>query len=83
MRRKSCWLPPSGVMGVNPQDMGATVEYRHGSFLSIGPMAIGKLKYKTQPGLFKEIQKASKSAPIDFPGAYEFAQALLKESSAT
>jgi methylene-tetrahydromethanopterin dehydrogenase len=72
-------VPPSGVMGVKPQDKGAVVDYKHGSFRSIGPLAIGNLKYKTQFGLFQEIQKASKAALIDFPEAYDFALALLQK----
>jgi methylene-tetrahydromethanopterin dehydrogenase len=72
-------VPPSGVMGVKPQDKGAVVEYKHGSYRSIGPLAIGNLKYKTQFGLFEEIQKASKSVFIDFPEAYNFALSLLQK----
>jgi methylene-tetrahydromethanopterin dehydrogenase len=73
-------VPPSGVLGVNAQDKGAAVDYKHGSFRSIGPLAIGNLKYKTQYGLFEEIQKGSKPALIDFPEAYTFALSLLQQS---
>lgn len=72
-------VPPSGVLGVNPKDLGALVEYKKGAFRSIGPLAIGNLKYKTQLGLFEEMQNASKSVSIDFPEAFEFALSLLQK----
>lgn len=74
-------VPPSGVIGVGLHDLGAPVEYAHGSFRSIGPLAIGNLKYKVQFGLFEQIQKSSKAALIDFPEAYEFALSLLEKQA--
>lgn len=74
-------VPPSGVLGVGLQDLGAPVEFAHGVFRSIGPLAIGNLKYKTQYGLFEEIQNASKPALIDFPEAYAFALSLLEKQA--
>jgi methylene-tetrahydromethanopterin dehydrogenase len=61
--------------------LGTAVEFAHGSFRSIGPLAIGNLKYKTQFGLFEEIQKANKAALIDFPEAYAYALSLLEKQS--
>jgi len=74
-------VPPSGVIGVGLHDMGAPIEYAHGTFRSIGPLAIGNLKYKVQFGLFEEIQKSSKAALIDFPEAYAFALSLLEKQA--
>ncbi|HEY8035074.1 MAG TPA: NAD(P)-dependent methylenetetrahydromethanopterin dehydrogenase [Methylobacter sp.] len=74
-------VPPSGVIGVGLHDLGAPVEYAHGSFRSIGPLAIGNLKYKVQFGLFEQIQKSSKAALIDFPEAYAFALSLLEKQA--
>jgi methylene-tetrahydromethanopterin dehydrogenase len=76
-------VPPCGVMGIGLHDLGATVEFAHGSFRSIGPLAIGNLKYKTQFGLFEEIQQSSKAALIDFPEAFTFALSLLEKQSTT
>ena len=75
-------VPPSGVMGVGLHDLGAEVEFAHGTFRSIGPLAIGNLKYKTQFGLFEQIQNSSKAALIDFPEAYAFALSLLEKQEA-
>lgn len=72
-------VPPSGVLGVNLHDLGTAVDYAHGSFRSIGPLAIGNIKYKAQLGLFKEIQTEKKTALIDLPEAYAFALSLLKQ----
>ncbi|PKM36490.1 MAG: methylenetetrahydromethanopterin dehydrogenase [Gammaproteobacteria bacterium HGW-Gammaproteobacteria-10] len=74
-------VPPSGVAGIGLNDLGIVVEQSGASFLSIGPMAIGNLKYKTQFGLFEHIQKSSTAALIDFPEAYEFALSVLKQRS--
>jgi methylene-tetrahydromethanopterin dehydrogenase len=74
-------VPPSGVIGVGLHDLGVPVEYAHGSFRSIGPLAIGNLKYKVQFGLFEQIQKSSKAALIDFPEAYAFALSLLEKQA--
>jgi methylene-tetrahydromethanopterin dehydrogenase len=74
-------VPPCGVMGVGLHDLGAEVEFAHGRFRSIGPLAIGNLKYKTQFGLFEEIQNSSKAALLDFPEAYAFALSLLEKQA--
>jgi len=72
-------VPPSGIDGIGLNDLGVVVEVFGTSFLSIGPMAIGNLKYKTQFGLYEQIQKSSTAALIDFPDAYEFALSILKQ----
>ncbi|MFA5985493.1 MAG: NAD(P)-dependent methylenetetrahydromethanopterin dehydrogenase [Methylococcaceae bacterium] len=72
-------VPPSGVAGIGLNDLGVEVEVSGTRFLSIGPMAIGNLKYKTQFGLYEQIQTAKKAALIDFPEAYEFALSVLEQ----
>ncbi len=66
-------VPPSGILGIGMQDYNVPVEFSRGSFRSIGPLAIGKMKYQVQYGLFAKMQKTSTAALIDFPEAYEFA----------
>jgi methylene-tetrahydromethanopterin dehydrogenase len=75
-------VPPSGVLGVGLNDSGTEVEYKNGTFRSIGPMTIGNLKYKVQFGLFEQIQNSPKAALIDFPQAYAYAISLLEKQSA-
>lgn len=74
-------VPPSGIAGVNLNDLGASVDFINGSFSSIGPMAIGNLKYKTQLGLFEQILKSEKVALLDFPEAYAFALSVLEQGA--
>ena len=75
-------VPPSGVAGLGMQDLNAPIEFAHGTFSGIGPLAIGNIKSKTEIGLFKHIQQSEKAALIDFPQAYEFALDLVKNSLA-
>lgn len=78
-------VPPSGVEGIESQDNGVAVETEAGTFQGIGPLAIGNLKYKTQYGLFEQMQTSKKASMIDFEDAYNFAKSLLqpKEEVAT
>lgn len=73
-------VPPSGIEGVGVNDRAVQVEVGKNSFLSIGPLAIGSLKYKTQFGLYRTIQTAPKAAMIDFPEAYAYALEELRQS---
>lgn len=72
-------VPPSGVAGIEMQDMGREVTLGEGAFRSIGPLAIGNLKYKVQFGLYQKAHQDSKAALIDFPQAYEYALSVLQE----
>ncbi len=72
-------VPPSGVAEVGMQDLNVKIDYAGGSFLSIGPLAIGNVKYKTEMGLFKFIQESEKAALIDFPEAYQFALDMVNK----
>jgi len=66
-------VPPSGIDGVNAHDREALMLRAKGSFLSIGPLAIGNLKYKTQFALFRAIQTSPEPALLDFPEASRYA----------
>lgn len=74
-------VPPSGIEGISVNDKGVTVEVGPARFLSVGPLAIGSLKYKTQFGLYRQIQTSSVAAQIDFPEAYAFALKELSQST--
>jgi len=71
-------VPPSGVAGIGMQDLNTPINFSAGTFSAIGPLAIGNIKYKTEIGLFKYIQESDKAALIDFPEAYEYALAMVK-----
>lgn len=74
-------VPPSGVTGIGMQDLNATIDYAKGTFIGIGALAIGNIKSKTEFGLFKLLQESEKAALIDFPEAYEYALAMVKEAT--
>ncbi len=74
-------VPPTGIAGIGLNDMGAVIEASGANFLSIGALTIGNLKYKTQFGLFEQIQKSKKVALIDFPDAYVFALSVLEQQA--
>ncbi len=66
-------VPPSGINGIGMEDLNKPVGLEKCSFNSIGPLAIGKMKYQVQYGLFVEMQKSKQVALIDFPEAYQYA----------
>ncbi|GAB4275020.1 MAG: methylenetetrahydromethanopterin dehydrogenase [Methylomicrobium sp.] len=66
-------VPPSGIAGIGMHDLHEDVAYAHGSFKAIGPLAIGKMKYQVQYGLYAKMQESKEVALIDFPDAYDFA----------
>ena len=66
-------VPPSGIEGVGAHDREALVQRGKASFLSLGPLAIGQLKYKTQFALFRSIQTSPEPALLDFPEAFRCA----------
>lgn len=74
-------VPPSGIDGVGVNDRAVTVQLAASSFLSIGPLAIGNLKYKTEFGLFRTLQTSSTPALLDFPDAFTFATAELAQAT--
>jgi methylene-tetrahydromethanopterin dehydrogenase len=63
-------VPPGGVEGVGINDRNVEIQVAKSKFLSIGPLAIGSMKYKTQFSLFRAIQTSKTPALLDFPEAY-------------
>ncbi len=74
-------VPPSGIAHVDAKDNGVKDDANGRPFWSIGSLAIGDVKYKTQYGLFEQIQKSEKVAIIDFPDAFAYASSLLENLS--
>lgn len=66
-------VPPSGVHGIDLDDLNKPAELEELTFRTIGPLAIGKMKYQVQYGLFVQMQHQEQAALIDFPEAYQFA----------
>ncbi len=72
-------VPPSGIEDIEANDKLKPINLAKCSFLGIGSLAIGNLKYKTQFGLLENMQKSDKAALLDFRDAYDFAVSVLNE----
>jgi methylene-tetrahydromethanopterin dehydrogenase len=68
-------VPPSGIEGVDVFDDDKPLEGT--SAVSIGPLAIGNIKYKTESGLFREMIEAKEPLFLDFRDAFRLARSLV------
>lgn len=75
-------VPPSGIEGVATHDREALIQRAKANFLSVGPLAIGNLKYKTQFALYRAIQTSLDPALLDFPQAFDCASEELAKADA-
>ena len=66
-------VPPAGIEGVDPMHKGTELETAAGKIAAIGALAIGKIKYDVQHGLFKQMLASEQSLCLDFPDAYALA----------
>ena len=68
-------VPPSGIEGVQLFDLGRPLGVS--SILSVGPLAIGDIKYKTQAALFRRMIASDKSLMLDLTDAFTIARQLV------
>ncbi len=66
-------VPPTGIEGVGVMDNKAEVKTDWGSFLSIGALGVGSVKYKVQQNLFKHMLESDDPAIIGLNEAFEAA----------
>lgn len=67
-------VPPSGIEGVELFDRGRILEGT--DIASVGPLAIGDIKYKTQAALFRSMLATRDSVMLDFTHAFAKARKL-------
>lgn len=72
-------VPPTGIEDIEANDKHKSVSMAKSTFLGIGSLAIGNLKYKTQFGLFERMMASEKAALLDFRDAYDFAISILHD----
>jgi methylene-tetrahydromethanopterin dehydrogenase len=72
-------VPPSGIEGVQLFDLGRPLG--KSGILSVGPLAIGDIKYKTQAALFRSMINSEKSLMLDFTDAFTIARQLVRKKS--
>ncbi len=65
-------VPPAGIAGVKPRDMGAplaTVPNSPGA-VAVGPLAVGNLKYRIQNAMLRDLLQTEKPVYFDFHEAF-------------
>jgi len=70
-------VPPTGIAGVEPHHGGDALQTAAGSLCAIGALAIGKLKYDVQHGLFRRMIESEDAVYLDFGDAYDLATELV------
>jgi methylene-tetrahydromethanopterin dehydrogenase len=70
-------VPPAGIEGVELFDFGRPMGKR--GLLSVGPLAIGDIKYKTQAGLLRRMIRTEQSLMLDFNDAFAVARQLVRK----
>ncbi|WP_291005366.1 methylene-tetrahydromethanopterin dehydrogenase N-terminal domain-containing protein [Hyphomicrobium sp.] len=69
-------VPPSGIEGVELFDRGRVLDGSDVS--SVGPLAIGDVKYKTQAALFRSMLASRETVMLDFTHAFAKARKLVR-----
>ncbi len=69
-------VPPAGIAGVQMNDFGVILPDTE-NVASIGPLAIGNVKYKVQHALLSSMLTGDKPVYIDFRAAFEKAKDIL------
>lgn len=70
-------VPPSGIEGVELFDRGRTMIGTN--VLSVGPLAIGDIKYKTQATLFRRMVTSQHSVMLGFTDAFAVAREIVRK----
>lgn len=73
-------VPPSGIEGVDLFDRGRLLDGT--DIASVGPLAIGDIKYKTQAALFRSMLASQDTVMLDFTHAFAKARQLVGGANA-
>jgi methylene-tetrahydromethanopterin dehydrogenase len=68
-------VPPAGVEGLDAQTDGTPLP--GSKTLGIGALAVGRVKYRTEFGLFRRMIESGKPVSLDFRDAFALARELL------
>lgn len=69
-------VPPSGIEGVDANDMGKPLAFTPKKAAGIGALAIGNIKYKVHHRLFEMMKEADKPLFLDHEQAFTVAREL-------
>lgn len=67
-------VPPSGVEGVEANDLGKALEFTPRKALSLGALAIGNIKYKVHYRIFEMMKESEAPLYLDFTDAFAVAR---------
>ena len=69
-------VPPSGIEGVDANDMGKSLDFTPKKAVGIGALAIGNIKYKVHHRMFELMKDAKKALFLDHEQAFAAAREL-------
>lgn len=69
-------VPPSGIEGVDANDLGKTLEFTPKKAVGIGALAIGNIKYKVHHRMFEMMKDAKGALFLDHEQAFAAAREL-------
>lgn len=72
-------VPPSGIEGVDANDMGKVLENTPKKAVGIGALAIGNIKYKVHHQMFEMMKGAKKSLFLDHEQAFAVAREYARK----
>ncbi len=72
-------VPPAGIEGVRSKDMGTPLPTAPNSpgAVSVGPLAVGNIKYKLQNAMLRDLLQTEKPVYFDFHEAFKRARRLV------
>ncbi|MFN3919667.1 MAG: NAD(P)-dependent methylenetetrahydromethanopterin dehydrogenase [Methylohalobius sp.] len=72
-------VPPAGIEGVRSKDMGTPLSTAPNSpgAVSVGPLAVGNIKYKLQNAMLRDLLQTEKPVYFDFHEAFNRARKLV------
>jgi len=72
-------VPPPGIAGIKSKDLGTPLSTAPNSpgVVSVGPLAVGNIKYKLQNAMLKDLLQLDKPVYFDFHEAFTRARKLV------
>ncbi|MGH8248408.1 MAG: NAD(P)-dependent methylenetetrahydromethanopterin dehydrogenase [Gammaproteobacteria bacterium] len=72
-------VPPSGIEGIQVNDMGRALPSTPGNALSIGALAIGNIKYKVHYRMFELMKESASPLFLDHDQAFQTAREIARK----
>jgi len=71
-------VPPSGVEGVEVNDMGKVLDHTPARAVSVGALAIGNIKYKVHYRMFEMMKESQQPLYLDHVEAFSIAREIAR-----